>query len=111
MYQVAAADPIVGHALLAGGVGVGVRHHLCVAALVCCSCLTFMCRVGGCLAWLLPLYALWAASLGCRACKSCTARLIVFLGCRVRALRSLGSVKAVIKPLIMMLVSYRTLAA
>ena len=46
-----------------------------------------MCRVGGCLAWLLPLYALWAASLGCRACKSCTARLIVFLGYRVRALR------------------------
>ena len=60
------------------------------------------------------LYVLYGAAFAwCvrKAALQCTARLIVFLGCRVRALRSLGSVKAVIKPLIMMLVSYRTLAA
>ena len=60
---------------------------------------------------LAALYVLYGVSFRCLPCAAAQPRLIVFLGCRVRALRSLGSVKAVIKPLIMMLVSYRTLAA
>ena len=78
----AAADAVVGHALLAGGVGV-VRHRLLVFALAAV-------RSSQLDEAALDLYVLCGACLRLAARAAAQARLIIFLGCRVRALRKPG---------------------